>query len=142
MSSHSQAGTTARALAWGVGVGIAQVGVTFAFWWLEPATVLSAMVALIVAVYIGFAVSDGRPRVIAVESVVVVAFFVAAAVAIEVTPWFLVAVYLLHGAKDAWQHRYRFVSGTRWWPPFCAGVDVTVALLIAGQIALGVDFQA
>ena len=137
-----QTATTGRAVGWGVVVGIAQVGVAFGFWWLDPATVLAAMVALIVAVYIGFAVSDGRPQVIVVESIVVAAFFIAAAVAIEVTPWFLVALYLAHGAKDLWQHRYQFVNGTRWWPPFCCAVDITVASIIAAQIVLGVEFHA
>ena len=69
------------------------------------------MIALIAAVYIGFAVSDGRSRVIAVEVAVVVAFFVAAAAAVSVTPWVLVAIYLAHGAKDLWQHRTSSSTG-------------------------------
>lgn len=31
----------------------------------------------------------------------------------------LVTIYLAHAANDLWQHRTQFVSGTRWWPPFC-----------------------
>jgi hypothetical protein len=30
------------------------------------------------------------------------------------------------------------VAGTRWWPPFCATVDVVAAALIAVLIAAGV----
>lgn len=37
--------------------------------WLDQTTVQSLLLALIAAVYIGFAVADGRPRVIAVECV-------------------------------------------------------------------------
>ena len=99
------------------------------------------MITLIAAVYIGFAVSDGRAGDRR-RSAVVVAFFVAAAAAVTVTPWLLVAIYLAHGAKDLWQHRHQFVRGTRWWPPFCFAVDMAVAGIIATQILLGVQFHA
>jgi hypothetical protein len=46
----------------------------------------------------------------------------------------LVAGLAGHGLKDFWQHRTGFVSGTRWWPPFCAGVDVVAAALLAVTI--------
>jgi hypothetical protein len=48
--------------------------------------------------------------------------------------WVLVAGLAGHGLKDFWQHRTGFVSGTRWWPPFCAGVDVVAAALLAVTI--------
>jgi hypothetical protein len=132
---------TRRALGWGVAIGAAQAAFALAFWWLDLATVHAMMIALIVAVYVGFAVSDGRTNVIATEIGVVVAFFVAAAIAVNVTPWLLVAVYLGHGAKDLWQHRTQFVRGTRWWPPFCFAVDITVASIVATQILLGAKFH-
>jgi hypothetical protein len=134
--------TTNRALIWGVAVGAAQAGVALAFWWLDPSTVHALMIVLIAAVYIGFAVSDGRTKVIAVESVVVGVLFVVAAVAVAVTPWLLVVLYVAHGAKDLWQHRHQFVRGTRWWPPFCFAVDMAVASIVAAQILLGVSFQS
>jgi hypothetical protein len=113
-----------------------------AFWWLELSTVHALMVTLIAAVYIGFAVSDGRTHVIVAECAVVVALFTASAVSITATPWLLVGLYLAHGAKDLWQHHRQFVRGTRWWPPFCLGVDVAVAAFVAVQVLLGVDFQS
>ena len=82
--------TNTRALGWGVAVGTAQAVTTLAFWWVELSTVHALMIALIAAVYVGFAVSDGRTHVIAVECAVVVAFFVTAAAAVSVTPWILV----------------------------------------------------
>lgn len=133
--------TTARALGWGAGVGVAQASVALAFWWLDPATVHALMVVLIAAVYIGFAVSDGRTNVIVAESTVVAVFFLLAATAAVVTPWLLVVIYLAHAVKDLWQHRQQFVRGTRWWPPFCFAVDVTVASIVAAQILVGVQFQ-
>jgi hypothetical protein len=137
-SEHTH--TTTRALSWGVAVGSAQAAVAMAFWWLEPSTVHALMVTLIAGVYIGFAVSDGRTKVILTESTVVVAFFIAATAAAGTTPWLVVATYLGHGIKDLWQHRTQFVRGTRWWPPFCFAVDVTVAAIVAAQILLGVQF--
>jgi hypothetical protein len=134
--------TTPRAFSWGVAVGAAQAGLALAFWWLDLATIHALMVVLIAAVYIGFAVSDGRTNVIVVESVVVATFFVTAAAAVTLTPWLLVALYLAHGAKDLWQHRSQFVRGTRWWPPFCFAVDVTVASIVATQILAGAPFQS
>jgi hypothetical protein len=136
------AATTTRALGWGAAIGVAQAAVAMAFWWLEPATVHALMVTLIAAVYIGFAVSDGRTKVILVECSVVLAFFIASTAAVTATPWLVVAMYLAHGAKDLWQHRTQFVRGTRWWPPFCFAVDMAVAGIVAAQLLVGVDFHS
>ena len=88
---------------------------------------------MIAAVYVGFAVADGRPKVIAVESSVTFAFVVVAAAAVTGSPWLLVAGLAGHGLKDLWQHRTHFVANTRWWPPFCMVVDWVVAAIIAGR---------
>ena len=53
---------------WGVVVGAAQAATPLAFWWLDSATVYALGLVLIAAVYVGFAVADGRIKVIAVES--------------------------------------------------------------------------
>jgi hypothetical protein len=142
VTAARDASTTTRAYRWGIAVGAVQASIALAFWWLEPSTVHALMVVLIAAVYVGFAVSDGRTHVIIVESVIVAAFVVVAAVSVSVTPWMLVALYLTHGAKDLWQHRHMFVRGTRWWPPFCFAVDVTVASIVAAQIVFGADFHS
>ena len=139
---NDHASGTTRALSWGVAFGVAQAAVAMAFWWLEPSTVHALMVTLIAAVYIGFSVSDGRTNVIIAESTVVIAFFIAAAFAVMVTPWLVVAMYLAHGAKDLWQHRTHFVRGARWWPPFCLAVDFTVAAIVAAQLLAGVNFHS
>jgi len=123
-------------------VGIGQAAFAMAFWWLERSTVHALMVTLIAAIYMGFAVSDGRHKVIIVESAVAVSFALAASAAISVTPWLVAALYLAHGGKDLWQHRMHFVRGTRWWPPFCLAVDLTVAGIVAAQLGLGVQYQS
>ena len=126
---------------WGVVFGVIQAGVPLGFWWLDPATVYALSLALIAAVYIGFAVADGRRTVIAVESAVAAVFVVVAAAGITGPAWLLVAGFVGHGGKDLWQHRTHFVANTRWWPPFCMIVDWVVAAIIVGEIAAGMHFR-
>lgn len=64
-----RAGQSLRApILWGLVFGAHQAASPLAFRWLDPANVHALSITLIAAVYIGFAVADGRPRVIAVES--------------------------------------------------------------------------
>jgi hypothetical protein len=86
---------------------------------LPPATVQALALSLIAAVCIGFAVADGRPRVIVVESVVAGVFVVLAAAGVTATVWLLVAGYAGHGLKDFWQERRQHVADTRCWPVGC-----------------------
>ena len=128
-------------LMWGVIVGLLQAASPLAFWWLDTPVVYALGLAVIAAIYIGFAVADGRAFVIAVESVVATAFVVVAAAAITGSPWLLVVGLAGHGVKDLWQHRRQFVANTRWWPPFCLVVDFVVAAIIAVEIVAGVQFH-
>ena len=127
-------------LLWGIVVGFVQAATPLAFWWLDSATVYALGLVLIAAVYVGFAVADGRPRVVAVESSVAFAFVLVAAAAVTGSPWLLVIGLAGHGLKDLWQHRSHYVANTRWWPPFCMVVDWVVAAIIVGEIAAGMDF--
>jgi hypothetical protein len=143
--SH-QAATVSRPAArapvvWGVVVGLVQAATPLAFWWLDGATVYALGLAVIASVYVGFAVADGRPKVIAVESSIAFAFVFVAAAAITGSPWLLVVGLAGHGLKDLWQHRTHFVANTRWWPPFCMVVDWVVAAIIVGEIAAGMNFD-
>ncbi len=126
---------------WGLAFGAIQAASPLALWWLDPATVLALLLALIASVYIGFAVADGRPRVIAVESSVAGAFVLLAAAAVTGSAWLLVLGYTGHGLKDFWQERSHYVAGTRWWPPFCAAVDWLVAVVLVIEIAMGAGFH-
>jgi hypothetical protein len=122
------------AVSWGAIVGAIQAASPLGFWWLAPATVYAVGLAVIASVYIGFAVADGRWRVIALEGSVATAFVVIGAAGINGSSWLLVLGFAAHGLKDAWQQRAQYVSGTRWWPPFCAAVDWVVALAIGIEI--------
>ena len=124
---------------WGVVFGGIQAASPLGFWWLDPATVYALTLALIAAIYIGFAVADGRGTVIAVESAVAGVFVVLAAAAVTGPAWLLVVGLFGHGLKDLWQHRRQYVANTRWWPPFCLVVDWVVAAVIAIFIVAGVN---
>jgi hypothetical protein len=118
-------------LLWGVVWGGIQAVAPFGFWWVDPATV-----------YIGFSVADGRWKVITAETFVAAAFVILGAVAVTGSAWLLVAGFAGHGLKDAWQYRTQFVTNTRWWPPFCAAIDLIAALLLAFAILAGIHFRS
>ena len=126
---------------WGLVFGAIQAALPLGFWWLPLATVHALSISLIAAVYIGFAVADGRPRVIAVESAIAGTFVVVSATAVTGSVWLLVVGYAGHGLKDFWQERNHYVANTRWWPPFCAAVDWLVAVVLVIEIAAGVNFH-
>jgi hypothetical protein len=131
----------ASTVGWGFAVGVVNALAPVAIWWLDASTVHAFAITLIAAIYIGFAVADGRSHVIAVEVAVAASFVIVAMAAVTLSPWLLVAGYLGHGGKDLWQHRTHFVAGTRWWAPFCAVVDATVATVIAIAIIAGTTFH-
>jgi hypothetical protein len=126
---------------WGLVIGIIQAGSPLAVRWLDAATLYALELVLIAAVYIGFAVADGRPRVIAVETAVAGLFVVLALTAVTATAWLLVLGYTGHGLKDAWQQRRQYVANTRWWPPFCAAVDWLLAAILIIAITAGAHFH-
>ncbi len=126
---------------WGFVIGVIQAASPLGFAWLEPATVYALLLCFIAAVYVGFAVADGRPHVIATECVIAAVFVLLASASVTGTAWLLVVGYAGHGLKDFWQERHRFVVNTRWWPPFCACIDWVVALVLIAEIAAGVNFH-
>ena len=136
------AGRSLRApIMWGVVVGVIQAASPLGLWWLDPATVYALSLAVIAAVYIGFAVADGRPTVIAVEAGVAAVFVIVAAAGVTGPAWLLVVGFLGHGGKDLWQHRSHYVANTRWWPPFCLVIDFVAAAILVVLLTVGVDFH-
>jgi hypothetical protein len=140
-TAHLMSGPDRLAVRWGVVGGVVTAGTPLAFWWLPPATVYAVGLVFIAAVYVGFAVADGRRHVMAIETTVTTGFVLLAAVAVTGTPWLLVAGLIGHGIKDLWQHRTGFVANTRWWPPFCVTVDWVAALLVALVIIAGAPLR-
>lgn len=132
---------TPAVLAWGVGVGIFQAFCPMVMRWLDAVALWGVALALIASVYIGFAVADGRRRVLVVEVLVTSAFVICATLAIASYPWLIVIGLVAHGLKDLWQHRTQFVANTRWWPPFCLIVDFVAAALTAAVLVTGFDLH-
>jgi hypothetical protein len=124
----------------GLVFGAIQAASPRAIWWLDQ-DVQALLLALIAAVYIGFAVADGRPKVIVVECTIAGAFVLLAAMGVTGSAWLLVVGYTGHGLKDFWQERIHYVANTRWWPPFCAAVDWLVAVVFIIEIVVGVGFH-
>ena len=79
---------------------------------------------------------------LAVEVGVASVFLVVVAAAVTASPWSVVAGLTAHGLEDLWQRRTQFVTGTRWWPPFCATVDWVAAGLIAVATTAHVPFPS
>jgi hypothetical protein len=138
MSEQPRSQSLTKPIFWGVAVGLIQAFSPLGFWWLAPTLVWSLSVVIIASVYVGFAVADGRPRVLAVEVGVTFAFFLVATIAIVASPWLSVVALVAHGIKDLWQHRTQFVANTRWWPPFCLVVDFVAAAVISVLLLAGV----
>jgi hypothetical protein len=135
-------GSLRAPILWGFAFGAIQAASPLGLRWLEQATVQALLLCFIAAVYVGFAVADGRPRVIAVECAVAAVFVLLSSASVTGTAWLLVVGYAGHGFKDLWQERHHFVANTRWWPPFCACVDCVVALVLIAEIAAGVNLHA
>jgi hypothetical protein len=100
---------------WGVVFGAIQAASPLGFWWLDPATVYALSLTLIAAVYIGFAVADGRPAVIAVESGMAGVFLVVAAAGVTGPAWLLVAASPAMGSRTSGR------SAATMWPIHAGG---------------------
>lgn len=125
----------------GLAFGVIQLALPMALPWATATGVQALLLAAIAAVYVGFAVADARPHVIAVEAAIAVGFVLLATSSLVGPTWLLVAGYVGHGLKDLWQERRQFVANTGWWPPFCAAVDWVVAAGLIVAIAARVDLR-
>jgi Family of unknown function (DUF6010) len=131
---------TLRAIA----AGIASGGVTALIAWSkfipDPLAFHSVALAVIGAIYVGFAFSDGRLPIVILELSVGTAFVVLALLGLWLAPVFLAVGLILHGFWDL-AHRPRGITTKlpAWYPPFCAAYDFVFAgvfLLLARQIAV------
>jgi hypothetical protein len=123
--------------------GIVCVGVTASVAWSsfipDPVAFHSVCLAVIGAIYFGFALSDGRLPILILELSVGTAFVVLALLGLWVAPVFLAIGLCVHGFWDL-AHRPSGITTKlpRWYPPFCAAFDFVFAglfLLLARQLA-------
>lgn len=98
----------------------------------EIAVQISALVLCVIAgAYIGFAVADGRPRVIATEGLVAAAFGGAGLIALNGMPLFIPLALFLHGLWDLAHHQGHIGAHVpRWYIPFCVIVDWSLAIAL------------
>src|SRR3954468_24808991 len=89
------------AMLWGIAVGLLQAATPLLIWWLDRSTVYALGLVGIAFIYVGFAVADGRAKVIAVESSVTFAFVLVAAAAVTGSPWLLVAGLPATGSRTS-----------------------------------------
>lgn len=87
------------------------------------------LLAIIAAIYIGFAIADGRGAVQRLEIATAVLFIMIALAGLWVNPWLLVLGYIGHGIWD-WLHHANHIQTevVGWYPPFCAIYDIVVAI--------------
>ena len=91
---------------------------------------------IVAAIYIGFALADGKLRWIVAEAIVVSAYLLAALLTLSVSMWVAVAAFTLHGLWDLAHHRHIRTAMPRWYIPFCAVFDWVFAGGLAGIILL------
>ncbi len=124
-------------------VGVAGGGLTAWLAWSpfipDPLAFHAVALALIAAIYLGFALMDGRISIAILEWTVGTVFVVLALLGLWQAPVLLAIGLILHGCWDL-AHRPHGIT-TRlpvWYPPFCAAYDFVFAgvfLLLAHRLA-------
>jgi hypothetical protein len=92
----------------------------------------SIILTLVAGIYVGFAIQDGRPGIIATEAGVALVFAACALLGLWVTAWAVPAAVALHGFWDLAHHRRVTTAMPRWYVPFCAIYDWVFAAGLAG----------
>src|SRR5215471_2567676 len=118
----------ARALIIGIAGGGLNAWIAWSHFIPDPLAFHSVSLAMIAAIYLGFAFSDGRPSIVILELCVGTVFIVLALLGLWLAPIFIAAGLILHGFWDL-AHRPSVVTTKlpRWYPPFCAAYDFVLA---------------
>jgi len=92
---------------------------------------IGLLLGVIAAIYIGFAISDGRKHVIVLEIAVASVFILLALLGMWGKPVWLVIGYFAHGGWDLLHHPGKLGTKVRkWYPPVCAVYDWLVGLYL------------
>jgi len=112
----------------GVGLALLTIGGASALPKPYAHDTLTLLLVAIAAIYVGFAVSDGRPQAIVTQSAVALIFVFIGVISLQGTPFLLAVGYFAHGLWD-WLHHRRYLDThvVTWWPPFCVIYDWIVA---------------
>ena len=85
---------------------------------------IGLLLGIIAAIYIGFAITDGRTHVLYLECSVAAVFILLALLGMWGKPVWLVIGFFAHGAWDLLHHPGNMGSKVRkWYPPACLAYD-------------------
>ncbi|HET6268135.1 MAG TPA: DUF6010 family protein [Acidobacteriota bacterium] len=117
-----------RAIVVGVISGALTALLAWSPWIPDHVAFHTVALAIIGAIYLGFAFSDGRISIMILEISVGTVFVVLALLGMWVAPMFIAVGLVLHGVWDL-MHRPGGVSTKlpSWYPPFCAAYDFVFA---------------
>lgn len=97
----------------------------------QSVVLAGVIVAMIGAIYFGFAVQSGKVRDMVTEGLVSGLFLAIALAGIWGNAWIIPAGYALHGVWDIAHHRPArgaLMAVQPWYPPFCAVYDWIFAI--------------
>lgn len=92
---------------------------------------LVILLAVIASIYLGFALSDGRKREIMIELSAMFFFLGLAIFGLWISPYFLIAGYLIHGVWDV-IHHHKIIQTevVEWYKILCLVYDWVIAIFI------------
>lgn len=92
---------------------------------------LVILLAVIASIYLGFALSDGRKREIMIEISGMFFFLALAIFGLWISPYFLIAGYLIHGVWDV-IHNHKIIQTevVEWYKILCLVYDWVIAIFI------------
>ncbi|MGE5443753.1 MAG: DUF6010 family protein [Ignavibacteriales bacterium] len=128
-----------RALIVGVAGGALTALIAWSPFIPDPLAFHSVILAMIGAIYMGFAFLDGRVSIVILELSLATGFIVLALLGLWLAPVFIAVGLILHGFWDL-AHRPRGITTKlpSWYPPFCAAYDFVFAgifLFLAHELA-------
>jgi len=115
------------------------VAVSMVWLWFVPVadrrTAEGITLAIIAAIYIGFALAERDAGNLLVEVAFATAIFAVVFIGLEHSPYWLAGGLAAHGVWDLLHHHSHPVLGTRevprWYPPACLVYDFPLAIFVA-----------
>ena len=128
-----------RAVIAGLASGALTAWIGWSSWIPDPLAFHTVTLAVIGAIYVGFAFSDGRLPIVILELSFAMVLLVLALLGLWVAPALIAVGLVLHGLWDL-AHRPRGITTKlpAWYPPFCAAYDFVFAgafLVLAQRLA-------
>ena len=117
-----------------IGAGLAlSIGLSATFLGLDRDRAFYPTIMIVIASYYAlFAIMSSSVRVLALESIAIVAFIAASIAGFKRSLWLVVAALATHGVFDFLHGQLIVNPGVPpWWPTFCLAYDVVAAAYLA-----------